>query len=126
MLLYSYEKVWKVEKKVYSIQNIHLPAPIAPAQFGYFAVVLLIVFVLCKIFPFLEIVPALIRYLAVPFLLTQFLMKKKLDGKAPHRFFADYIKYIFTRSTPLQFFRRVSVSGAAVIKLNWNCGTRTV
>ena len=34
--IYSYSKVWKVEKRIYAIQNLVLPVPIDPWQTAIF------------------------------------------------------------------------------------------
>ena len=81
MKLYSYEKVWKVEKKIYSLGNIHLPVPIKPMELLYYAAVLGIVLLLDSMIPVLQPVPWIIKYLIVPFFIVKFLLKKKFDGK---------------------------------------------
>ena len=64
--IYSYTKVWKVEKKIYAISNISLPLPINPYDFLAFIGVALIVLIFCKIIPALNVVPVVIRYIAIP------------------------------------------------------------
>lgn len=124
MKLYSYERIWKVEKKIYSIQNIHLPAPIKPVELGYFLLVAAIVFILGRILPFLVPVPPVLKYVVLPVGLTKFFMKKKLDGKSPPKFFIDYLIYLANRNNSREFFRIIERRRKKAIKLNWNCTSR--
>jgi len=122
--LYSYEKVWKVEKKIYAFQNLRLPVPIVPAQLGYFVAIFIVVSILDRVFPPFTVIPPVLKYLALPFALTQFLIKKKLDGKNPIKFLIDYIIYLFTRTRDVEFFRATQPEARDTIKLDWRCSCR--
>lgn len=123
-ILRSYEKVWKMEKKLYSIERIQLPVPVKFITIGYVAACVLIMVILSRL-PFLRWIHPIIRYVVMPYFMAKFLEKKKLDGKNPIRFFIDYIKFLFQRGTPIQFFRPV-IKQAKKTKLEWVCGTRTM
>ena len=124
MKLPSYERVWKVEKKIYSLGNIHLPAPIKPMDFLYYAAVLGIVLLLDSIIPVLQPVPWIIKYLVVPFLLVRFLQKKKFDGKPPQKFLIDYLRYLGNRGRQLESFRFTAHKPKERIRLRWDCSFR--
>lgn len=49
--VYSYRKVWFVEKKIYAFQNIVLPFPIAPYEVLEFLAVVGAMLVIGRIFP---------------------------------------------------------------------------
>ena len=52
--VYSYRKVWFVEKKIYAFQNIVLPFPIAPYEVLEFLAVVGAMLVMGRIFPILS------------------------------------------------------------------------
>jgi hypothetical protein len=83
-----------------------------------------VVGILDRILPFFSIIPPILKYLVIPFSLTQFLMKKKLDGKAPQKFFLDYTIYLFSRTRNIEFFRTTEREAKNVIKLDWRCTCR--
>lgn len=74
--IFSYAKVWKVEKKIYSISNIPLPVPINPYDLLAFLGVALVVMIISNIIPGIGKVPVVIRYVAIPYCSVHYLMKK--------------------------------------------------
>ncbi|HCC34541.1 MAG TPA: hypothetical protein DEQ02_02435 [Ruminococcaceae bacterium] len=123
MKLNSYEKVWKVEKKIYSLANVHLPFPIKPVEMGYFLATALILFILDKITPLLFFLPALLKYVVMPYGIMKFLLKKKLDGKPPQKYFIDYFRYLLDRKSDLEFYRQTEQQSEE-IKIHWDCTSR--
>lgn len=120
--IYSYTKVWKVEKKIYSFSNLKLPIPINPYDLLYYGVVAMGVLALGKIFPFINRIPAVLRYLALPYLVATYMTKVKLDGKNPVKFFLSYIRYCFVvRKNYLQTFRRYPDRKKGKLRLHWDC-----
>lgn len=119
--LYSYSKVWKVEKKVYSLFNMILPAPINPYTIVVFIFVLLGFMGLERLFPALTKVPVILRYLALPYLSAQYLMKKKLDGKNPLKYLLGILIYVISERG--FYFEKFTKYPAVedTIKLNWKC-----
>lgn len=93
-VLRTYGGIWKYEKKLYAIDKIRLLIPVAVNDAGYFLLGLLITVLLLKIFPFLNGIPVIIRYILLPWGLMKFLTKKKFDGKLPHRFLLGYLEYL--------------------------------
>lgn len=124
LTIYSYSKVWKIEKKIYAIQNIVLPVPIAPYSILYFVLTLLIFTLLSNFLPFLKHVPFVFRFLVIPFGITTFLEKIKFDGKSPIKYLFDYIKYLlFERYTYIERFNERSIVEEKY-KINWKCSMR--
>lgn len=65
--VYSYRKVWFVEKKIYAFQNIVLPFPIAPYEVLEFLAVVGAMLVMGRIFPILNNIPVVLRYGMLPY-----------------------------------------------------------
>lgn len=80
-------------KKIYAFQNIVLPFPIAPYEVLEFLAVVGAMLVMGRIFPILNNIPVVLRYGMLPYVTVKYLMKVKLDGKNPVKFFAD--TYVF-------------------------------
>lgn len=119
--IYSYAKVWNVEKKVYSFSNIPLPRPVNPYDFIIFMAVAGGIFLLGKIFPVIVQLPAVIRFVAIPYGIANYLMKMKLDGKNPFKYLWGCMWYFFTvRGSYLQQFKKYPDKKER-IALKWNC-----
>ncbi len=124
--LYSYTKVWKVKKKIYTFYNIVLPVPIDPVELLYFLIGVAFVWIIGLFIPVIASMPLVIRILAIPYGITSFLTKKKLDGKNPVKYAMDGIQYLFTiRGKRYDGFRREFGSGNNKIKLEWNTSKGT-
>lgn len=93
-VLRTYSGTWKFERKIYAIDKIRLLVPINVDDAAYLILGLLITILLLKLFPFLNHIPAIIRYGLLPWGLMKFLTKKKFDGKLPHRFLLGYLEYL--------------------------------
>ncbi len=121
--IFSYAKVWKVEKKIYAISRFSLPRPISPYDLLAFAGVVLCMMLFSKLIPLLAVMPVIIRYIGIPYAIVAYLTKKKLDGKNPLKYFSGCILYFFTvRGTYLQLFHRNrNMQKKEKITLNWNC-----
>lgn len=119
--LYSYSKVWNVEKKVYALFDVILPAPINPYTIVVFILVLLVFMGLERLIPFLSNIPVILRYMVLPYLSAQYLMKKKLDGKNPLKFVLGIMLYLVTEHS--FYIERFTKYPAAeeTIKINWKC-----
>lgn len=121
VILYSYSKVWNVEKKVYSIFNVILPAPINPYIILVFILVLLGFMFLERMIPMLSGIPVVLRYLVLPYFCAQYLMKKKLDGKNPVKYLIGVIQYLFTeRNFYFENFKKHPAS-PDILHLDWKC-----
>lgn len=119
--IYSYTKVWKIEKKMYRLVNIPLPVPVNPFDLLYFVIVFVFMVILGKLVPFIAAIPVVIRCIAIPYFITGVLMKKKLDGKNPIKFFAGCMIYYLTEKAFFtQLFKRYPKKEKAVT-LHWKC-----
>lgn len=119
--IYSYQKVWNFEKKIYSFQNLNLPVPVNPYSILYVLGIALFFFVLGKIIPIITVVPAVLRFVMIPYIISNYLMKKKLDGKKPLKFFVGYVRYLFYDKR--HFMERFSMHrDSKKISLDWYCG----
>ncbi|WP_101698699.1 TcpE family conjugal transfer membrane protein [Clostridium minihomine] len=120
IIIRSYKGAWKIENKIYAIQNIVLPVPINPREIGYFLAVAFSVWIFSNIIPFFEHIPVPLRYLVFPYAMTKFLLKKKLDGKMPQKYFWDWIKYIFTKHKYIERFEANSQTNKK-LRISWMC-----
>lgn len=122
--IYSYRKVWKVERKIYAIGNIVLPFAVNPNDALSFVGALVVVMIVIKIIPPLAVMPAVIQYFILPIFLAKYLMKKKLDGKNPVLYLAGIIGYWMTEAnTYIEGFRRYR-NKEQIIKQYWRCSWR--
>lgn len=94
IILRTYNKVWKIDRKIYSIEGLKLLFPISTNEAIYFIVSMTLSILLTKIIPFYNNLNGVLKYGAVPYGLMKFLTKQKLDGKLPHKFFYDYLMYL--------------------------------
>lgn len=119
--LYSYSKVWNVEKKVYALFDVILPAPINPYTIIVFIFVLLGFMGLERLIPVLAKIPTILRYMVFPYLSAQYLMKKKLDGKNPLKYLLGIILYLITeRGFYIEKFTKYPLM-EETIKIDWKC-----
>lgn len=119
--LYSYHKIWKIEKKIYSIQNIVLPIPIDPWELLYFGATWVVCNVIFGLLPGVSNIPVMIRSIMLPFAISKFLMTKKLDGKNPLRYMLGVITFLFVEQGKSVEFFQTTPDKEATIKLTWNC-----
>lgn len=108
VILRTYGGTWKFEIKIYSIGNVTLPVPVPPSEAAYFVLAFLFMILLSKILPFLSVIPFVLKYIVVPFLIMQFLTKKKLDGKSPHKFLLGYLEYTLVQPKCISRFQPFS------------------
>ena len=119
--LYSYHKIWKIEKKIYAIQNIVLPIPIDPWELLYFGATWVVCNVIFGLLPGVSNIPVMIRSIMLPFAISKFLMTKKLDGKNPLRYMLGVITFLFVEQGKSVEFFQTPPDKEATIKLTWNC-----
>ena len=119
--LYSYHKIWKIEKKIYAIQNIVLPIPIDPWELLYFGATWVVCNVIFGLLPGVSNIPVMIRSIMLPFAISKFLMTKKLDGKNPLRNMLGVITFLFVEQGKSVEFFQTTPDKEATIKLTWNC-----
>ncbi len=118
--IFSYTKVWRVEKKIYTISNISLPRPINPFDLLAFSGVVLFMLFLGRVLPFIASIPTVIRYIAIPYMVASYLTKKKLDGKNPIKYFTGCMVYfLLLKGTYIQQFKKYPEKNEKII-LNWS------
>lgn len=103
VILRTYKSVWKIPRKIYSIDSIKLFVPVDVDQAMYFVASLCITYLLLKILPFLSYLPFVFKYVAIPYGLMKFFTKQKLDGKLPHKFFLDYVAFLMSPGKLVRF-----------------------
>lgn len=117
----SYYKVWRIERKIYSIGNIHLPAPINPNDAISFLGVVFVIYILQRFLPFIAGLHFGLKYIALPFIISKYLMKKKLDGKNPISYLAGLTIYFCTEfGTYLEVFEKYR-DKELQYNHNWDC-----
>ena len=123
--VYSYPKAWKIENRIYGFWNYTFPRPLDPQQILYFAVVLLCVLGLSKVIPPVARMPWVIRFAIIPYASGNFLLKKKLDGKSPIRYFLSWVQFQLRRG---QYMERFSFRAARQPKerFRWYCAKGTL
>jgi len=121
IIIYSYIKVWKVEKKLYAIQNFVLPVPIDPWQLLYFFGTWFVTNVIFGVIPGFHQIPVVLRSLLLPLFISQFLMTKKLDGKNPIRYAIGMIIYLFTGKGKVRERFRMQTKKQPKVRMSWNC-----
>lgn len=118
-ILRSYTKIWDYERKIYAIFDWQLPMPVNPRELGYFGAICLIMKLLSTVVPPIAAIPFLIRYAMIPYGVTQFLLKKKLDGKRPIPYLRDWVLFLFRRGDRVERFQRISYpDGKKKIRIN--------
>lgn len=108
IIVSSHSQVWQIEHKIYSVGNWVLKIPIPTRDLTYFALVLAIIAFAQKAAPVLMQIPFVIRCVLVPFLVSQFLLRMKLDGKPLYRFILSWLLYLATYNS---FVERFAVHG---------------
>jgi hypothetical protein len=110
--LKTYNSVWKIDRKLYSFEGVKLLFPVSFAEAAYFSGTLLLSIILSRIIPLYGKIHIVVRLGVIPFGVTKFFTKKKLDGKLPHKFFIDYLTYKlspkqYERFTPVENYKNV-------------------
>lgn len=115
LILYTYKPVWKYEKTIHSIGDVKLWFAVPVNDAIYFVVSVCISALLIKFLPFYNRVNWVIKFGVVPFGIMKFLTKQKLDGKMPHKFFIDYVRY---KTEPKKYCRFNAVSNETKYKFS--------
>lgn len=121
IILRTYNNVWKIDRKIYSIEGFKLLFPISPNEALYFIVSMSFSILLIKVIPFYGRLHGAIKFGLVPYAIMKFFTKQKLDGKLPHKFFFDYVVYKlspkkYARFAPVEEFKSVRISTPIVYR----------
>ncbi|WP_026884249.1 TcpE family conjugal transfer membrane protein [Clostridium akagii] len=106
IILRSYNKMNNIEKKIYTIQNFKLPIPVNLYASIYFFIFVLLMLLIGRILPFLSIIPPILKYVLVPYIISKYMRQKKLDGKKPWKYAIDYTIYRFTKNNVYERFKQ--------------------
>lgn len=121
VIIYSYRKVWKVDKKLYSFGNLRLPFPIDPMDLAAYGLGVLFMLAVGELIPPFQQVSWLIRYIVFPYLLTKAFFKIKPDGKNLFKYLAGCLRYALTvRGTFTQTFQKHPCKKGTV-RISWQC-----
>ena len=121
LTIYSYAKVWKVEKKIYNIGNIVFPVPIELWGGVYLISSAFCSYLLQKLFPVITVVPVVIRLGLLPYGIMYLMRKMKVDGKNPVKYLAGGIIYLaHDRYRYLERFMQHQGRTERLV-LDWNC-----
>jgi hypothetical protein len=115
IILRTYNSVWKIDRKIYSIEGLKLLFPVSINEVVYFGISIIISILLIKFVPFFDKLNFVIKFIVVPFGLTKLLTTVKLDGKLPHKFMYDYIVFIaspkqYCRFKPIDSYKKIKFS----------------
>lgn len=102
-IIISYNKIYSLEPKLYSIGNFKLPQPIQMYTAVAFVISLLVIFIITKIIPIP--IPGAIKYLLLPYLLAKKVTISKKDGKNLYKYYVGYIPYILKKRMELERFK---------------------
>jgi hypothetical protein len=91
--LQTYAQVWRLERVIYQIEGVSLPFAVSVQQVAIFFGAAAVIGLLSLLVPGLAHIGGLTRYLAFPALISWFLTRQRLDGKAPHRWLWSMLAY---------------------------------
>lgn len=119
IMIRSHNKAWQIENRVYALGNWKLPMPISPKAMFFFIAATLLMRGLSTIFDTITTIPGVLRYVIIPYAAAHFFLKIKLDGKAPHKYFAAWLRWLASRSQYVERFGSFSNGRGTRYKLNW-------
>lgn len=93
LVLRTYSKAWKYERKLYSLGDIQLPIAINFSQLAYLGVGILLAIIINNI-PIINNIHWVIKFGVVPFGTMKFLAMYRHDGKNPLKWLADWFRYM--------------------------------
>lgn len=114
----NYTKIWNLDFVAYAFEGKKLPFPVNLRAMVTFMVCAFIFHIIGKIFVF---IPPGYKYIFLPGVLTWFIVKQKLDGKAPHKWLLGMVYYILrpkklSRYKALKIKRRYSYATTIVYR----------
>jgi hypothetical protein len=92
VVLKTYQKLWKMPFKIYSIDNLKLLIPVNPWDVAVFSLAALFMILISKILFFIKI-PFVLNYIIIPWIITKIADNVKLDGKKPYKYFWDLLNF---------------------------------
>lgn len=123
LTIYSYRKLWKFERKIYSFQNVKFIAPIDINSALYFMLALGVMFLLNKL-PVVAGIPFVIKWVVLPYGFMKFIETVKLDGKNPILYIAGCIRYwLVEQGMFIEHFKSYPVKQKP-LRLSWYSGIK--
>lgn len=104
--LRTYAKAWDFETVIYTVGDISLPFPVNLTQLGFFGASFALCFIIFAILPSFNIIPGVIKYLVLPFLMMKAATRLKVDGKKPYLWILGEFKYLFLETKTLSRFKK--------------------
>jgi len=105
MIVHNYDSLWKIKKKLYSIEKIKLPIGIEYAQILYYFTGVILVSLISRILR-VGTFNFGIQYVLLPMAFAWAMTHVKLDGKNPYRFIITCILF-FLHSHKLNRYQAV-------------------
>ncbi|MFB5268166.1 TcpE family conjugal transfer membrane protein [Paenibacillus enshidis] len=114
----NYTKIWNLDFVMYAFEGKKLPIP---ANLRVVLTFFACAFIFHFIGKILVFIPLGYKYAFLPGLLTWFIVKQKLDGKAPHNWLLGMIYYFLrpkklSRYKPIKIKRRYSYDTSVVYR----------
>jgi hypothetical protein len=103
IVLRTYDKLWNIPYKIYSIDNLKLIVPLNPWDLLIFIVALIFMILISKVLFFIKL-PFVFKYILIPWAVTKIIDNVKLDGKKPHKYFFDMVMF-FVQSKKYERFK---------------------
>ena len=101
-IIISYNKIYTVEQKLYTIGNIKLPQPVQMHTAIAFLCVVMLVFIITSIIPIP--IPGTVKYMLIPYLIAKKATTSKRDGKTLYKYYMAYVPYLFQKKIELERF----------------------
>jgi hypothetical protein len=90
----AYSKIWNMPIKIHAIEGTKLLIPLSIWDIFFYFIGFLIMFLLNMVFPFIQGLPLLFKYIFIPWFLMKFMLFSGLEGKQPHKYFWDLLVYL--------------------------------
>ena len=119
VILRSYPQIWNYRKMIYSIEDIKLLVPVAMEDAAFFGLGLVLVALISKMLPIFTLIPFVIRWGVLPFLVMKFLTKIKFDGKKPHKFAFGMVRYAIEPKSYSRFKPTDPIERYSRLKFNY-------
>ena len=113
IILKTYNEFWKLERILYKFEGVKLPFPIVPKDVFFFALGEAFILILLKI-PGLKNIAAVplaghpvLLFCAYPYMIMNWLKRRNMDGKLPHKYFYDMFAFYFLTHKKYEYYRPV-------------------
>lgn len=101
-VLISYNKIYTLDQKLYSVGNIKLPQPVQMHTAIAFLITVIVVFIVTAMIPIP--IPGAIKYLVIPYLLAKKITVSRRDGKSLYKYYIGYIPFLLEKKIEIERF----------------------